>query len=220
MPNSFSTPYAIAHQAPLSMGFSGQEHWSGLPFPHPGDLPDPWAAACQASLSPTFSQSLPKFTSIELVMLSNHSSSATHFSSCPQSFPAYRSFLVSQFFASGGQSIGASASASVLPMNIQGWFPYDWLVWPPPCFPTTFSWLIVSQDSVRCYQPLIIFQSSDQVGSVSAWVFNSSLQARAPGAAHRAIYADIPLSHPHTFIRWGDGTFFLENTNYNWLKKG
>ena len=45
------------------------------------------------------------------------------FSSCPQSFPGSGFFPVSQFFASGGQSIGASASASVLPMNIQGWFP-------------------------------------------------------------------------------------------------
>ena len=44
------------------------------------------------------------------------------FSFCPQSFPASRSFPISQLFASGGQNIGASASASVLPMNIQGWF--------------------------------------------------------------------------------------------------
>ena len=49
-------------------------------------------------------------------------SSVVLFSSCPQSFPASGSFPVSQLFASG-QSIGASASASVLPMNIQGWFP-------------------------------------------------------------------------------------------------
>ena len=41
MPNSFATPYTVARQAPLSMGFSRQEHWSGLPFPPPGDLPDP-----------------------------------------------------------------------------------------------------------------------------------------------------------------------------------
>ena len=50
------------------------------------------------------------------------SSSVAPFS-CPQSFPVSGSFPISQFFASGGQSIGASASASVLPMNIQGWFP-------------------------------------------------------------------------------------------------
>ena len=51
------------------------------------------------------------------------SSSVTPFSSCPQSFPASGSFLMSQFFTSGGQNIGVSPSASVLPMNIQGWFP-------------------------------------------------------------------------------------------------
>ena len=51
------------------------------------------------------------------------SSSSALFSFCPQSFPASGSFPMSQFFASGGQSIGASASASVLPMNIRGRFP-------------------------------------------------------------------------------------------------
>ena len=51
------------------------------------------------------------------------SSSVTPFSSCPQSFPASESFPVSGLFASGGQWIVASASASVLPMNIQDWFP-------------------------------------------------------------------------------------------------
>jgi len=51
------------------------------------------------------------------------SSSVAPFSSCPQSFPASVSFPMSQLSASGGQSIAASASASVLPMNIQGWFP-------------------------------------------------------------------------------------------------
>jgi len=52
------------------------------------------------------------------------SSSVVPFSSCPQSFLASGSFPMSQFFESGGQSIGASASASVLLMNIQGWFPF------------------------------------------------------------------------------------------------
>ena len=49
--------------------------------------------------------------------------------SCLQFFPASGSFLMSQFFASGGQSIRASASASVLPMNIQYWFPLGWTGW-------------------------------------------------------------------------------------------
>ena len=54
------------------------------------------------------------------------SSSVIPFSSCLQSFPASGSFQMSQFFASGGQRIGVSTSASVLPMNIQDWFPLGW----------------------------------------------------------------------------------------------
>ena len=57
------------------------------------------------------------------------SSSVVPISSCLQSFPASGSFLMSQFFTSGGQSIGISASASVLPMNIQDWFPLGWTSW-------------------------------------------------------------------------------------------
>ena len=86
----------------------------------------PWTTARQASLSFTISQSLLKLMSTESVMPSNHLI-LYHptFSSCPQSFPASGSFPMGQLFASGGQSIGASASASasVLPVNIQGWFP-------------------------------------------------------------------------------------------------
>ena len=54
------------------------------------------------------------------------SSSVIPFSSCPQSLPASESFQISQLSASGGQSIGVSASASVIPMNIQDWFPLGW----------------------------------------------------------------------------------------------
>ena len=57
------------------------------------------------------------------------SSLVVPFSSCLQSFPASGSFPKSQIFTSGGQSIGASASASVLPMNIQNWFPLGWTGW-------------------------------------------------------------------------------------------
>ena len=57
------------------------------------------------------------------------SSSGALFFSCLQSFPASESFPVSQFFTSGGQSIAASASASVLPMNSQGWFPLGLTGW-------------------------------------------------------------------------------------------
>ena len=57
------------------------------------------------------------------------SSSVIPFSSCPQSFPASGSFQMSQLFTSGGQSIGVSASASVLPMNTQDWSPLEWTSW-------------------------------------------------------------------------------------------
>ena len=57
------------------------------------------------------------------------SSSVISFSSCPQSFPATESFQMSQLFALGGQSIGVSALASVLPMNTQDWSPLGWTGW-------------------------------------------------------------------------------------------
>ena len=82
-------------------------------------FPAPQTAACQSSLSFTISQNLLKFTCIESVMPSNHLILCCSFSSCLHSFPASGSFLISRLFISGGQSIGASASASVLPMNIQ-----------------------------------------------------------------------------------------------------
>ena len=92
----------------------------------------PYTAARQASLSITNSWSLLKFMSIKLVMPSNHLILCCPLlSSYLQSFPASGSFPMSPFFASGSQSIGASPSASVLPMNIQKWFPLgltDWMV--------------------------------------------------------------------------------------------
>ena len=67
--------------------------------------------------------------SIESVMPSNHLILCYPFLLCPQSFPASGSFPVSQLFTSSGQSIGASASASVLPKNTQGWSPLGWTDW-------------------------------------------------------------------------------------------
>ena len=75
------------------------------------------------SLSITNSRSLLKLMSIESVMPSNHLVLCHPLLLLPSIVPSIRSFPVSRFFASGGQSIGASASASVLPINIQDWFP-------------------------------------------------------------------------------------------------
>ena len=73
----------------------------------------PWRAVCQASLSITHCQSLPKPTSIELVMPSNHLILCHPLLRLPSIFPSNRSFQMSQLFASGGQSIGVSASFSL-----------------------------------------------------------------------------------------------------------
>ena len=82
----------------------------------------PWTVAHQASLSITNPWSLLRLLSIESVMPSNHII-LCHFPSSPTfNLSQHWSFLMSQFFASGGRSIGVSASASVLPMNIQDWF--------------------------------------------------------------------------------------------------
>ena len=80
------------------------------PSPTPGVNPNPYPSSrwCHPSIS----------------------SSVVPFSFCPQSFPASGSFPMSQLFTSGGQSIGASASASVFTMNIQGWFPLGLILEP------------------------------------------------------------------------------------------
>ena len=88
----------------------------------------PWTAAHQASLSFTISQSLLKLVSFESVMPSNHLILYHPFSSCPQFFPASRSFPMIQLFTSGGQTIGASASSSVPSNDYSGLIPFriDW----------------------------------------------------------------------------------------------
>ena len=106
--------------------FQTQMNLSVLQFSYSvvSDSATPWTAIHQASLSITNSQSLLKLMSIESVMPSNHlilcHPLLLHF----QSFQASGSFQMSQFFTSGGQSIGVSASASVFPMNIQDWFTF------------------------------------------------------------------------------------------------
>ena len=88
-----------------------------------------WTTAHQASLSITYSQSLLKLISIESVMPSNHLILCCPLLLLPSVFPSIRVFPKSQFFTSGGQSIGASASTSVLPMNTQNQLPLGWTGW-------------------------------------------------------------------------------------------
>ena len=125
-----------AHQVPPSLGFSRQEHWSGLPFASPIGESEKWSGSvvsnslwphglqhtrlpCSSPTPRACSNSCPSSQWCHPTILS----SVIPFSSCLQSFPASGSFPMSQFFTNCGQSIEASASASVLPKNIQGWFP-------------------------------------------------------------------------------------------------
>ena len=96
-------------------------HYSVQLLSHVQLFVTPWTATSQASLSITNSWNLLKLMSIESVMPSNHLI-LSHPLLLLHSFPASRSFLRSEFFTSGGQIIVVSASAPVLPMNIQGWF--------------------------------------------------------------------------------------------------
>ena len=99
-----------------------------------------WTVACQAPPSSTISQSLLKFVSIESVMLSNHLILCHPLPLLPSIFPSIRILPNEWLFVSGGQSIGVSAS--VLPMNIEGWFPLgftglssSWYPHPPGSAP-------------------------------------------------------------------------------------
>ena len=87
----------------------------------PTDCRTPGFLPCPTPAPRACSNSCPSSWQCHPIILS----SVIPFSSCLQSFPAVGSFPVSQFFASGGQSIRASASASVLSMNIQDWFPLE-----------------------------------------------------------------------------------------------
>ena len=112
----------IARQAPLSIGsiqfscsvMSNSLQPHGLQYARP---------PCPSPTPRVYSNSSPLIRWCHPAI----SSSVVPFSSCPQSFPASGSFQMSQFFASGGQCIGVSAS--VLPMNIQDWFPLGWTGW-------------------------------------------------------------------------------------------
>ena len=94
-------------------------------------LATPWTAVHQASCPSLSHRVCSNSCSLSQWCHPTISSSTTPFSSCPQSFPTSQSFPVSQLFISGGQSIGVSASALVLPINIQGWFPLGLTGWSP-----------------------------------------------------------------------------------------
>ena len=114
-------PYWIAQG---TIFFSSVQSFSCVPL-----FTTPWTTTHQASLSITNSQVHPNPCPLNRWCHPTISSSVIPFSSCPQSFPVSGSFQMSQLFTSGGQSIGVSASTSVLPMNNQDWSPLGWTGW-------------------------------------------------------------------------------------------
>ena len=98
----------------FSSNFSSVQSLGGVRL-----FPTPWRASPQVSLSITNSRSLLKLMSIESEMPSNYCILCHPLLLLPSNFPTSRSFPMSQFFTSGGQSIAVSASTSVFPMNIQ-----------------------------------------------------------------------------------------------------
>ena len=112
-----------------SHGQRSLEGYSSVQFSHSVVSDSLWPHGLQHARIPCPSQTPRACTNSCLSSWWHHptiSSSVVPFSSCPQSFPASESFQMSQLFASGGQSVGVSASASVLPMNIQDWSPLGW----------------------------------------------------------------------------------------------
>jgi len=114
----------------------------------------PWAADARPPCPSLTPGVYPNSCSLSRWCHLTISSSVVPFSSCLQSFPASGSFQMSQFFTSGGQSIGVSALASVLPMNIQDWFPLGWTGW-------------------------ISLQSKGLLKAMSLWVFKRNTSSRA-----------------------------------------
>ena len=138
------------------------------------------------------------------------SSSVVPFSSFLQSFPASGSFPMSQFFASGGQSIGVSASASVLPMNIQDWFPFkmDWL--DLLAIQGTLKSLLQhhsSEASILRHSAFLIVQFSHPymtIGKTTAltrWTFVGKVMSLLFKMLSRLIIAFLPRSKP-VLISW------------------
>ena len=137
----------------------------------------PWTAVNQASLSFTISLSLSNSCSLSQRCHPTVLSFVVPFSSCPQSFPASGSFPVNQLFASVGQSIGASRLASVLPMNIWGWYPLGLTVFISLLFKghsRVFSSATVQKHKFFSAQPLLC--SNSHLHTILRWKF----RLRAP----------------------------------------
>ena len=138
------------------------------------------------------------------------SSSVAPFSFCPQSCPASGSFPRSQFFPSGGQSIGVSASASVLPMNIQDWFPLGltgWISLQSKRLSGVFSNTTVQKHPILRHSAFFIVQLSHlymttgKAIALTRWAFVGKVMSLFFNMLSRLVIAFLPRSKPF-LISW------------------
>ena len=136
------------------------QSWPTLRDPHE---PQHARTPCQSPTHGVYSNSCPSSRWCHPTI----SSSVVPFSSCLPSYPASGSFPMSQFFASGGQSTGVSASISVLSMNTQDWYPLGWTGWislQPKGLSRVFSNTTVQKHQFFCTQP-----SSQSNSHIHTW---------------------------------------------------
>ena len=142
------------------------------------------------------------------------------FSSCPQSFPASGSFPMSEFFASGGQGIGVSAWASVLPMNIQDWFPLGLMVgspWSPrnsqESSPTAqFNASIIQCSAFFMVQISHLYMTTGKTIALTRWTFVGKVMSLLFTMLSILIIAFLPRSK-YLLISW----LQLPPTGWDWM---
>ena len=153
----------------------------------------------QASLSFTISWSLPKLISIESVMPANHLVLCHPLLHLPSIFfPASGSFPMSWLFTSGGQNVGVSASASVLPMNIQDWFPLrltGWISLQSKGFSRIFPSTTVLQCSVHfMFQHSHLYLTTGKTTGLTIWTSVSKVMSLLFNTLSGFVIAFLPRS--------------------------
>ena len=145
------------------------------------------------------------------------SSSVIPFSSCLQSLAASGSFQISQFFGSGDQSIGVSASASVFPMNIQDWFPLGWTGWISGIGKMSFLYCV--KDAVitgilshRFTAPLVPLNSNIQCRINGAHFQRAWITSISTQSTFHKIYRSLPVGSTHS--NFGTCPLFLDLVIY------
>ena len=137
------------------------------------------------------------------------SSSVIPFSSCLQSFPTSRSFEMSQLLASGGQNIGVSASASVLPMNTQDWFPLGWTGWislPSKGLKSLLQHHSSKASILPCSALFIVqlshpYMTTGKTIALTRWTFVDKVMSLLFNMLSRLVIAFLPRSK-HLLILW------------------